>query len=145
MGGFRLSDDKAPRRSGLRQCGGFGNAVTPRICEDEIGRIGKARRLRLEARGREGHERRGEMPGYGLHGGLFGAHVQRRDESNALRIGDDGKRQIEEFSGGRAALAAEADDKRSSSGLGEWGLSAHGGLSKIPRERPGLAVSDGSG
>ena len=64
---------------------------------------------------------------------------------NALRIGDDGKRQIEEFSGGRAALTAEADDKRSSSGLGEWCLSAHGGLSKIPRERPGLAVSDGSG
>ena len=146
MGGFRFLDDKPPARTRLHQRRRFGNAVATRMGEDEVGRIGKAWRLGFEPGGRKGHQRHGEMPRDGLHGRLLGAHVQRRDEGDVLRVRNDGGGERDELSGGRAAFAAEAKDERSSSGIRGWGFGAHErSLAKFHAKEPGLAVSDSSG
>ena len=118
MGGFRLFDDQAPTRAGLRQRRRLGNAVAAGMGEDDSGRIGKARSLGFEPVGREGHERHGKMLRHRLHGRLPGARIQRRDEGDIPGPGDDGDGERYEFGGRRAAFAAEAENERASSNIG---------------------------
>lgn len=58
------------------------------------------------------------MPGDGMHGRLLRARIQRRDEGDILRAGNDGDSESDEFVRRRAAFAAKAEDKRSSCGIG---------------------------
>lgn len=117
MGGFRLLDEQSRIRPCLRQRGGLGNAVTTRIGEDEVGRIGKARCLGFKAHCRKGYEWHGKMPGDGAHGRLFGAHVERGNGSDMLRANNDGYGKIDKFGGRCPAFTAKAEDERSSSSL----------------------------